>query len=319
MQQPPSHNDARVDTAGPAGAGLSRDEPALADSKPRLFSGAGELDHARNQGTDDEPDAVLLSTAHRPFPLPDTPWVMRQRWNDLLFAHWPVPSSMIDRLLPDGLIADTFEGSAWLGVVPFTMDQIQVRRLPIVPGANRFAELNLRTYVRERNTNQTGVYFFSLDATNPLAVAVARLRFHLPYYWARMKVDYGQGQGLNQEVSYASTRLLTRPARFRARYRSLGQAVQGTAEHFLTARYSLYTTDWQGKLLRGNIHHLPWPLERAEAELELNELPRAFGLVLPDTPPLLHYSRELVVYIWALEQQPARLASLGAVPVPETL
>ena len=321
MQQARNQNDPRLGTLGPANTRLSRDEQAspaalaLAHAEPRLFSRASGWD----QETDSEPDPVLGSTAHRPYSLPDAPWVMRQRWNDLLFAHWPVPAGMIDRLLPEGLVADTFEGSAWLGVVPFTMDQIRVRRLPIVPGANRFAELNLRTYVRERNTNQTGVYFFSLDATNPLAVAVARLRFHLPYYWAQMKVDYGEAQGLNQQVSYASTRLLTRPARFRARYRSLGQATQGPAEHFLTARYSLYTTDWRGRLLRGSIHHLPWPLERAEAEFEVNELPGAFGLVLPDTPPLLHYSRELVVYVWALEQRPARHASLGAVPVPETL
>ena len=265
---------------------------------------------------------MLLSTAHRPDQLPGAPWVMRQRWNDLLFAHWPVAPAEVERLLPEGLTVDTFEGQAWLGVVPFTMDQIQLRGLPLVPGANRFAELNLRTYVRERNTNQSGVYFFSLDATNPFAVAFARLRFHLPYYWARMQVSYGDGAGLNREVAYASQRLLTsRPARFRARYRSLGQAAHGAAEHFLTARYSLYTTDWSGALLRGCIHHLPWPLERAEAEFELNELPQAFGLSLPDTPPLLHYSRELVVYIWALEQTPLRHGALSprTATVAETL
>jgi len=263
---------------------------------------------------DDSQDAVLLSTGHRSEPLPGGPWVMRQRWNDLLFAHWPAPVSEIERLLPSGLVADTFEGSAWLGVVPFTMDQIQLRGLPMVPGANRFAELNLRTYVRERNTNQSGVFFFSLDATNPLAVAFARMRFHLPYYWARMRVDYGEGHGVNREVAYRSTRLLTRPARFRAKYRSLGKVADGPAEHFLTSRYSLYTVDWAGTLQRGRIHHLPWPLERAEAEFELNELPQAFGLSLPDTPPLLHYSRELVVYIWALESTGSRLPNLAAVP-----
>ncbi len=271
----------------------------------------------RGEQTDEERDPILLSTAHLSDAPPGTPWIMRQRWNDLLFAHWPVPASQVERLLPAGLTADTFDGSAWLGVVPFTMDQIRLRGLPMIPGANRFAELNLRTYVRERNTNQSGVYFFSLDATNPFAVAFARLRFHLPYYWARMQVAYGDGHGLNREVEYSSARLVTRPARFRARYRSLGQAVQGPAEHFLTSRYSLYTTDWSGKLLRGRIHHLPWPLERAEAEFELNELPQAFGLSLPSTAPLLHYSRELVVYIWSLEQSPLRHAALGAVPVPE--
>ncbi len=270
---------------------------------------------SRFRQDDDEHAAILLSTGHRPEPLPGGPWVMRQRWNDLLFAHWPVPASEIERQLPEGLIADTFDGSAWLGVVPFTMDQVQLRGLPRMPGANRFAELNLRTYVRERNTNQSGVYFFSLDAANPIAVAVARLRFHLPYFWARMGVGYGDQAGVNREVRYRSTRLLSsRPARFEARYRSVGQLAQGPVEHFLTARYSLYTTGWQGELLRGRIHHLPWPLERAEAEFPRNELPQAFGFRLPDTQPLLHYSRELAVYIWALEPSSLLRASLAAVP-----
>ena len=114
---------------------------------------------------------------------------MTQRWNDLLFAHWPVPAAQIARLLPEGLAVDTFDGSAWVGVVPFWMDRVQLRGLPLVPGANRFPELNLRTYVREANTNVAGVYFFSLDAANPAAVAVARIFFHLPYYWAKMSIQ----------------------------------------------------------------------------------------------------------------------------------
>ena len=256
---------------------------------------------------------VLLTGGDAP-EAPGRPWVMRQRWNDLLFAHWPMPPEAIERLLPPGLVVDTFDRQAWLGVVPFTMDQIQFRGMPRLPGANRFPELNLRTYVRERNTNQTGVYFFSLDAANPLAVSFARMRFHLPYFWARMQaVEEGR------EIHYRSERLLHRPARFRARYRSLGGAAHGAAEHFLTARYSLFTTGWRGQLLQGRIHHLPWPLERAEAEFEVNELASSFGLKLPDTPPLLHYSRELAVYVWSLEPSALALRTLGRVPaaVPE--
>jgi uncharacterized protein YqjF (DUF2071 family) len=304
---------------GASVAALAHRMPAAAGRVGTLCESAASFGGQNESAGGDE---VLLSTAHRPDHLPNTPWVMRQRWNDLLFAHWPVASAEIERLLPDGLMVDTFEGHAWLGIVPFTMDQIELRGLPRIPGANRFAELNLRTYVRERNTNQSGVYFFSLDATNPFAVAFARLRFHLPYYWARMQVSYGEGAGINREVAYTSQRLLThRPARFRARYRSLGQAAHGPAEHFLTARYSLYTTGWNGALLRGRIHHLPWPLERAEAEFEVNELPHAFGLSLPDLPPLLHYSRELVVYIWSLEPRPLRHGALNprTAAVAETL
>ena len=269
--------------------------------------------------------SVLRTIAHRQEPPPTRPWTMRQRWNDLLFAHWPVDPAMIARLLPAGLAVDTFDGNAWLGIVPFGMDQIQLRGLPSVPGTNRFPELNLRTYVRERNTNLGGVYFFSLDAANPLAVAVARMGFHLPYYWAKMRVEHESGpgakQGLAQETLYTSSRLFTRePVRFRARYRGLGKPAAGPIEQFLTARYSLYTTDRKGGLLRGNIHHKPWPLEQAEAEFERNDLLRPHGLVLPDCAPLLHYSRELVVYLWALDPiaKWQGAAAAATVPSPET-
>ena len=264
-------------------------------------------------GPDDVQD-ILAATSHRPWPLPNTHWTMTQRWNDLLFAHWPVPAAQITPLLPANLTADTFDGSAWVGIVPFWMDQIRMHRLPAIPGANRFPELNLRTYVREPHSNLGGVYFFSLDAGNPLAVAMARIFFKLPYYWSKMRIDHCD----NREFCYSSQRRFAKtPAKFRARYRSLGQASdkQGL-EQFLTDRYALYTADPSGALFKGNIHHLPWPLERAEAEFEINELPAAHGITLPDTKPLLHYSRELVVYIWSLEQMPALLRQRAGQPVP---
>jgi uncharacterized protein YqjF (DUF2071 family) len=264
-------------------------------------------------GPDDVQD-ILAATSHRPWPLPNTHWTMTQRWNDLLFAHWPVPAAQITPLLPANLTADTFDGSAWVGIVPFWMDQIRMHRLPAIPGANRFPELNLRTYVREPHSNLGGVYFFSLDAGNPLAVAMARIFFKLPYYWSKMRIDHCD----NREFCYSSQRRFAKtPAKFRARYRSLGQASdkQGL-EQFLTHRYALYTADPSGALFKGNIHHLPWPLERAEAEFELNDLPAAHGIHLPDTPPLLHYSRELVVYIWALEPLPLPKLKTAAAPVP---
>ncbi len=249
-----------------------------------------------------DPSEVLRTVEHRPLPLPRRPWAMQQRWNDLLFAHWPMPAAAIDATLPPGLVADTFDGSAWLGVVPFGMDRIRIHGLPSVPGARAFPELNLRTYVRERGTNRTGVYFYSLDASNPLAVAIARSVFHLPYFWAQMGMQFGKEPGLSREIRYRSQRLLSsRSARFRARYRGLGLMAQGPLEQFLTARYALYTALQGGTLLRGDIHHLPWPLERAEAEFELNELPAAHGFSLPRSEPMLHYSRELLVYVWAVE------------------
>ena len=255
---------------------------------------------------------ILATTEHRPWPMPKSPWVMTQRWNDLLFAHWPIQAMDLTHLLPEGLIVDTFEGSAWVGVVPFWMDQIRMRTLPQIPGARKFAELNLRTYVRDRHTNQPGVYFFSLDAANPFAVSAARMFFDLPYYWAHMKVDHSH----ERDVRYSSERLFTRrPASFKARYRSLGKpCLKGGLETFLTERYALFT---RGKhtIERVNIHHMPWPLELAEAEFEMNTLPEAHGIRLPDTKPLLQYSREQVVYIWGLEKLPHLAARHATAPV----
>ncbi len=238
-----------------------------------------------------------------------------QRWNDLLFAHWPIPAAKIQALLPSGLEVDTFDQSAWVGVVPFWMDRVQLRGVPRIPGASRFPELNLRTYVRERNTNRTGVYFFCLEAANPLAVMVARTVFHLPYHWARMSIKARS----EKEFTYQSERLLSSKAvRFRAHYRGLGrlptidQSKPGTIEHFLTERYCLFTTTRRGQLLRGDIHHEPWPLEAAEAEIEWNDLPAIYGIEIPHTEPLLHYSRELVVYVWSLEKAWGKLPALEA-------
>ena len=258
--------------------------------------------------------SVLDQTDHRPWPLPTGKWVMTQRWNDLLFAHWPMPAGEIDARLPSGLEADTFQGKAWLGVVPFWMDMIQMRGLPAIPGARRTPELNLRTYVRDRNTGTPGVYFFSLDAANPLAVVVARTFFHLPYFWAQMRVE---PRG-NTEFEFHSRRLLSRnTVRFSARYRGLGpspkllQSRVGSIETFLTERYCLFTRDAFGKLLRADIHHVPWTLEEAEAEIEHNDLAAHIGLELPSGKPLLHYSRQLAVYIWSAERVQVGALSTG--------
>jgi hypothetical protein len=247
---------------------------------------------------------ILSVASHRPYPLPASRWRMAQRWNDLLFAHWPIPAAEMARLLPAGLEVDTFDGYAWVGVVPFWMDEVRTRavgeRCITVPGTGTFCELNLRTYVRSRITDRRGVYFFSLDAASALAVIGARTLFHLPYFLASMH----QQIEADGTVEYNSKRLLTgRSVRFKASYRGLGQVAgpsrPGTLEHFLTERYCLFTRR-AGQVQVGHIHHLPWPLEPAEAEIRINELPAAHGITLPDRPPVLHFTRKLDVYLWSL-------------------
>jgi uncharacterized protein len=249
---------------------------------------------------------ILSLVEHRPYPLPSGQWRMGQRWCDLLFAHWPIAAEAMDRLIPPSLEVDTFDGFAWVGVVPFWMDQVRTRAAGesciTIPTTAQFCELNLRTYVRSRTTGLRGVFFFSLDAASALAVLGARTLFHLPYYLAKMQRNIAP----DGTIAYTSRRLLTRHSvRFEASYRSLRKAespsIEGTLEHFLTERYCLFTPHG-GRLLVGHIHHLPWPLEPAEADIRVNELPAAHGITLPDRPPVLHFARELHVYIWSLSE-----------------
>ncbi len=252
-----------------------------------------------------------IRTSHRPRPLPGGRWAVSERWNDLLFAHWPVSAVAIANRLPDGLEPDTFQGSAWIGMVPFWLDRVKLRGLPSLPGMRGYPDLNLRTYVRDRATGNQGIYCFSLDAGNPLAVAAARLVFHLPYYWSEMRFE----KRSDREFSFYSRRLFSpRPLLFQARYRGLGptrrtaEILPGSLEYFLTERYCLFTANHNGLPIRANIHHVPSPLEEAEAEIERNDLAAAIGIELPDEKPVLHYSRRLAVYIWPAEMVRPALA-----------
>jgi uncharacterized protein YqjF (DUF2071 family) len=176
---------------------------------------------------------------------------MAQSWHDLLFAHWPIDASLLRPHRPPGLTIDTFEGQAWIAVVPFRMSGVRLRETPALPGLSAFPELNVRTYVVA--DHRPGVWFFSLDAGSSVAVAIARARFHLPYFRARMKCEKGDGW-----IKYASERTHrgARPAILEAKYRPVGgvfEAQRGTLEHFLTERYCLYSTDSRGSISCGEI------------------------------------------------------------------
>ncbi|MBM3818219.1 MAG: DUF2071 domain-containing protein [Acidimicrobiia bacterium] len=136
-------------------------------------------------------DAVLAQVSHRPWPMPDEPWIMTQSWHDLLFAHWPVAPDTLRELVPPGLELELFDRRAWLGVIPFHMSNVAPRGVPSLPWVSAFPELNVRTYVRVGD--KPGIYFFSLDPGNPLAVMVARALFHLPYFSAVMDVEHRDG------------------------------------------------------------------------------------------------------------------------------
>lgn len=227
---------------------------------------------------------------------------MAQVWRKLLFAHWPVAPDVIRAHLPPGLPLDTFDGQAWVGVVPFLMEGVHFRGTPGIPTARRFPELNVRTYVTI--AGKPGVYFFSLDAGSLLAVFGARTLFALPYYRARFAITTR-----GDRVSYRCDRLGNASAgmpraSFGARYWPTGpaqHAEQGSLADWLTARYCLYTTRGS-HLLRGEIHHAPWPLQPAAADIAHNTMTAPAGIALPPAPPLLHYSERLEVVVWPLRQ-----------------
>jgi uncharacterized protein len=228
--------------------------------------------------------------------MPDSPWIMTQTWNDLLFAHWRVDPDALRARIPAALELDRFDGAAWLGVVPFRMTNVGPRFVPPIPWLSAFPELNVRTYVTARG--KPGVYFFSLDATNSLAVAGARTFFHLPYFGAEMTVQARGGW-----IDYESRRPGER-AVFLASYRPVGEPFEprpGSLEHFLTERYCLHTIDPSGRVCTVDIHHPPWPLQTAEAQIGVNTMAAAAGITLPDDPPLLHFAMRQDMVAWPIE------------------
>jgi uncharacterized protein len=219
---------------------------------------------------------------------------MTQTWHDLLFAHWPLDPGVLAPKIPPDFLLDRFEGKAWLGIVPFTMSNVSPRGVPALPGLSAFPELNVRTYVRVGE--KPGVYFFSLDAGSVTAAAAARALFNLPYHSASMHaVRDAVG------VRYTSRRSGTGRAELSATYRPVGsvfEAAPGSLEYFLTERYCLYHVDRRGRPYRLDIHHPPWPLQFAEADIAHNSMAQASGIVLPDAKPLLHFSRRQDMVAW---------------------
>jgi hypothetical protein len=227
---------------------------------------------------------------------------MKQVWHDLLFAHWPFDPDVVRSLVPEPLPLDTFEGRAWVGVVPFHITGVRPRFLPPLPVVSAFPELNVRTYVTR--DGRPGVFFFSLDAGSRLAVEAARRFYYLPYVRARMAATRR-----GDAVSYESVRTDRRlpPAELRVRYRPVGPvrlAAPGSLDHWLTARYCLYTLDGTGAPRRCEIDHPPWPLQPAAAEFDAITMLRPLGLSVPEVAPLLHFSRRLPVHVWWLGRVP---------------
>jgi uncharacterized protein len=226
---------------------------------------------------------------------------MGQTWEDLLFAHWRVDADAFRRLVPDAVRLQTHEGAAWLGITPFRVSALRLRGTLPLPRVSSFLELNVRTYVTAGG--KPGIWFFSLDASSRLAAEAARRTYKLPYFQARIRAE-----PQDEWLEFESARMGERggPHVFSARYRASGEvfnAAPGSLEEFFAERYCLYTVDERGRLYRAEIHHSPWPLQPAEATIELNTMAPA-DLSLPAEEPLLHVARVQDVVIWPLKRVP---------------
>lgn len=207
--------------------------------------------------------------------------------------HWPVPAEVLQPLVPPGLRVQEFDGTSWIGIVPFRMEGVMRRPLGDMPWLSAFPELNVRIYVEAEG--KAGVWFLSLDASNPVAVWAARRYFHLPYHQANISL-----RRVGPDFRYHSRRALA-TSTFKATYRPNGESYEAepeTLEHWLTERYCLYALSPKGQLLRNEVHHVPWPLQPATAELEENSMLAPFDLELPHEAPLLHFASRVDVVVW---------------------
>ena len=228
--------------------------------------------------------------------VPVTRAAMVHWWDDLTFVHWRYRAEDVQRLLPAGLTAQTFDGSAWVSLVPFFL-RVGLPIAPPLPWASQFAETNVRTYVTSAD-GEHGIWFFSLDAESQVAVEAARRLYKLPYFRARMSA-WPRGRDVEYETSRRDRS--GHLAQLRVTYGPRGEpfaAEPGSLEHFLTERYCLYATDEDARLHRAEIHHPPWALQRGEAGITQNTMPPP-GIDLPGDPPHVLFSRRQDVVIWA--------------------
>lgn len=239
---------------------------------------------------------------------PDQPVLMHQNWHHLLFLHWEIPPSELQALVPAGLTIDTFEGKAYVGLIPFTLTGVRPVMTPAVPGISNFHEVNVRTYVH-RNGSDPGVWFFSLDASSSIAVAAARAAYKLPYFYS--DIEFAASDEPIPQIAFRAHRNDPRgasPAHLHTQYRAIegaaGPAPVGTLEHFLIERYILYSQDENHELHRARVHHQPYPVQRAEVAMLDETMVWAAGVRRVDAVQLRHYAREVNVKVYPPERVP---------------
>ncbi|MCX6116835.1 MAG: DUF2071 domain-containing protein [Proteobacteria bacterium] len=252
-----------------------------------------------------------LNTNHRPWPVPNSPWLFRMRWTQLLFAHFPVDPKILAPFIPEGLSLQLFDGVAWVAIVPFVMENTAPRGIPAVPGVSKFLELNVRTYVvpsgkinDSMETAKPGVFFFSLDANSKFAVRAARKFFHLPYMDAHMSLSVDDK---NNGINYNSHRFHKgqHPCVLDVSYHASSEELlkdKSEFEIWASERYCLYSVDHKGQVWRGEIDHDPWPLQTATVEIRKNTMFDQLPIKPLSDAPICHFSRSIDVRGWYISK-----------------
>lgn len=242
----------------------------------------------------------IQNNTHRPWPIPSNYWIMNQKWRDVLFSHWPVSPEALKPYIPAPLKLDTFDSFGWIGIVLFAMDGIYPRGFPFLSLVPKFAEVNVRTYVHYNG--KPGVLFMSLDVGDWASLNIAKRWYHLPY--SQANVSYQQKhhvfhfEGRRKEQNNI-------PVLLRGSFTPHSEIFfpkEGRIDHWVTERYCLYSTDKRGNLFRGEIHHPPWPLQKADVDIIENTLFTPFQLDMEGEKPLSHYSKGVDTVFWNIKK-----------------
>lgn len=240
---------------------------------------------------------------------PDSPWLLSQNWNDLLFAHFAVDAPTLRQMVPDALTLDLYDRVGWVTIAAFCTSHLRPSGIPPLPGLSFFPQLTLRTYVTLQG--KPGLLYLSVDAANLSAVWLARVFFRMQYWHASMQVSGATIQARKAEekaIHLRSSRLHgprgeNGPAKLDVQYCPEGEARlagRGSLEEFLTERYCVYSWN-RRKIYRTEVHHQPWSLQGATVEIRDNTIGAPLGLTFPARPEFCHFSRSLKALIWAPE------------------
>lgn len=237
---------------------------------------------------------------HRPWPIITENWIMRQSWSNVLFTHWPISAELLRPHIPRSLKIDTFDGTAWLGVVVFGMEGIYLRGLSALSVTPKFAEVNVRTYVQWKG--KPGVYFLSLDVGDLASLMIARRWYRLPYKAARIS-SHNESQTFSCQSQRKGQAKF--PIGFQAEYIPLSEVYFSKKEmfdHWLTERYCFFSADKRGNIYCGEIHHQPWPLQKVEIEICRNSLFTPFQFDLSEEKVIAHFSKGLDSLFWNIKR-----------------